>query len=199
MNVPKAKKHDFRSKLFQADGSLDPCKKAPISGAFLHGASRGFSPPDLLRAVHELPGSPGDRRARAVVEHTRKPGLRGRSLRRSPLGSRAPRGEDSSEPVPRPLPGASGTVRSGNGRVDSPIHPQKPNQKTIWFGFCFVLIFNTYARLGIAGGFAKATPSQALARPATALPGAKRLQKTKKPTCLGEALAETEACLSPFF
>ena len=34
-----------------------------------------------------------------------------------------------------------------------------------------------------------------LASPATALPGAKRLQKAKKPTCLGEALAETEACL----
>ena len=61
--------------------------------------------PDLLRAVHELPGSPGARRARALVEHTRKPGLRGRSLRRSPLGSRAPRGEDTSEPVPRPQPG----------------------------------------------------------------------------------------------
>ena len=34
-----------------------------------------------------------------------------------------------------------------------------------------------------------------LASPATALPSAKRLQKAKKPTCLGEALAETEACL----
>ena len=33
------------------------------------------------------------------------------------------------------------------------------------------------------------------ASPRTALPGAKRLQKTKKPTCLGQALAETEACL----
>ena len=69
--------------------------------------------PDLLRAVHELPGSPGARRARAVVEHTRKPGLRGRSLRRSPLGSRAPRGEDTSEPVPRPSRGRVGS--SGQG------------------------------------------------------------------------------------
>jgi len=57
------------------------------------------------------------------------------------------------------------------------------------------LIFNTYASVGIAGDFAKATPSQALASTATALPGAKRPQKAKKPTCLGEALAETEACL----
>jgi hypothetical protein len=32
-----------------------------------------------------------------------------------------------------------------------------------------------------------------LASPATALPGAKRRQKAKNPTCLGEALAETEA------
>ena len=30
----------------------------------------------------------------------------------------------------------------------------------------------------------------------TALLGAKLLQKPKKPTCLGEASAETEACLS---
>ena len=72
------------------------------------------------------------------------------STRGSPVGSRAPRGEDTSEPVPRLQPGASGAVRSANGRVDSPIHPQKPNQKTIWFGFCFTLIFNTHARLGIA-------------------------------------------------
>ena len=56
-------------------------------------------------------------------------------------------------------------------------------------------ILYTSARLGIAGGFAKATPTLALASPATALPGAKRPQKPKKPTCLGEALAETEACL----
>ena len=73
--------------------------------------------PDLLRAVHELPGSPGARRARAVVEHTRKPGLRGRSLRRSPLGSRAPRGEDTSEPVPHPCRGASGGVRSADATL----------------------------------------------------------------------------------
>ena len=117
------------------------------------------------------------------------------STRGSPVGSRAPRGEDTSEPAPRLLPGASGTVRSANGRVATPINPQKPNQNTIWFGFCFALIFNNYARVGIAGGFAKATPTLALARPATALSGAKRLQKAKKPTCLGEALAETEACL----
>ena len=31
--------------------------------------------------------------------------------------------------------------------------------------------------------------------PSTAPPGIKRLQKSKKPTCHGEALAETEACL----
>ena len=71
--------------------------------------------------MDKLPGSPGACKARAVVEHTRKPGLRGRSLRRSPLGSRAPRGEDTSEPVPRPLPGTSGAVRSANGRFATPI------------------------------------------------------------------------------
>ncbi len=47
------------------------------------------------------------------------------------------------------------------------------------------LFFNTYARLGISGGIAKAY----------AQPGAKRPRKAKKPTCLAEALAETEACL----
>jgi len=57
------------------------------------------------------------------------------------------------------------------------------------------LIFNTYARLGIAGDFAKATPTLAFASLATAPPGAKRAKKAKKPTCLSEALAETEACL----
>ena len=35
------------------------------------------------------------------------------STRGSPVGFRAPRGEDTSEPVPRPQPGASGVVRSG--------------------------------------------------------------------------------------
>ena len=35
------------------------------------------------------------------------------STRGSPVGSRAPRGEDTSEPVPRLQPGASGAVRSG--------------------------------------------------------------------------------------
>ena len=55
------------------------------------------------------------------------------------------------------------------------------------------MIFNTSARLGIAGDFAKATPTLALASPATALPGGKRPQKPKKPTCLGEALEKTEA------
>ena len=53
--------------------------------------------------VHRAPAGP-----EAVVEHTRKPGLRGRSLRRSPLGSRAPRGEDTSEPVPRQRRGRVG-------------------------------------------------------------------------------------------
>ena len=72
------------------------------------------------------------------------------STRGSPVGSRAPRSEATSEPVPRLLPGASGAVRSANGRVDSPIHPQKPNQKSIWFGFCFSLIFKHYARLDVA-------------------------------------------------
>ena len=62
------------------------------------------------------------------------------STRGSLVGSRAPRGEDTSEPVPRLLPGASGAVRAANGRFATPILPQKPNQKTIWFGFCFALI-----------------------------------------------------------
>jgi len=70
------------------------------------------------------------------------------------------------------------------------------------------LIFNSYVRSGIAGDFAKATPTLALASLTTAQPGAPQ-KKAKKPTCLGEALAETEACLlvtayrreagSPFF
>ncbi len=125
----------------QVRGSNPLCsiKKAPISGAFFMEQFRGFSPPArcerwVSSPVHRVPAG-----------HERLLSTRG-----SPVGSRAPRGEDTSEPIPRPLPGASGAVRSANGRVDSPIHPQKPNQKTIWFGFCFVLIFNTYARLGIA-------------------------------------------------
>ena len=101
---------------------------------------RVLSPPDLLLAMDELPGLPGGPQGLERLLSTRG----------SPVGSRAPRGEDTSEPVPRLLPGASGVVRSANGRVDSPIHPQKPNQKVICFGFCFVLIFNTYARLDIA-------------------------------------------------
>ena len=162
------------------------------------------------------------------------------STRGSPVGSRAPRGEDTSEPVPRPCRGRVGPSgqltaallypigclfygaipgllslpvavsmpwftcriagkvadgckatwtnaqrlprrgepprrsRWGGGestarRIKRPrryTHPsKKPNQKTIWFGFCFPLIFNTHARLDIAGGYAKATPSLALASP----------------------------------
>ena len=38
-------------------------------------------------------------------------------------------------------------------------HPsQKPNQKLIWFGFCFALIFNTHTRLGVARLQARAPP-----------------------------------------
>ena len=114
---------------------------------------RGFSPCPL-RAMGMLPGSPGARRARAVVEHTRQPGGLPRPERRGHLRVGTPA-----------LPGASGAVRSANGRVDSPIQSRKPNQKTIWFVFCFVLIFNTYTCLGIAGDFAKATPTLALAKP----------------------------------
>ena len=47
--------------------------------------------------------------------------------------------------------------------------------------FCFALIFNTHAHLGIAGGFAKATPTLALASDAAAMPSAKRFPKVKKP------------------
>jgi len=49
-------------------------------------------PPDLLRAVHELPGSPGARRARAVVEHTRKPSGLPRPERRGLLRAGTPAG-----------------------------------------------------------------------------------------------------------
>lgn len=161
----------------QVRGSNPLCsiKKAPISGAFFMEQFRASHTPDrcgrwISSPVHRVPA--GQERLL--------------STRGSPVGSRAPRGEDTSEPVPRLQPGASGAVRSANGRVDSPIHPQKPNQKTIWFGFCFASIFNIYARLGIAGGFAKATPTLALTSSATAPPGAKGHQKVKKPTCLGD-------------
>ena len=33
------------------------------------------------------------------------------------------------------------------GRLTHPAVLLLPNQKTIWFGFCFALIFNSYARL----------------------------------------------------
>lgn len=119
----------------QVRGSNPLCsiKKAPISGAFFYGAIPGLLPPAgcerwVSPPVHRLPAG-----------HERLLSARG-----SPVGSRAPRGEDTSEP------GASEAVRSANGRVATPILPRKPNQKTIWFGFCFALIFNTYARLGIA-------------------------------------------------
>ena len=142
---------------------------APISGAFFMEQFRGFSHPArcerwVSSPVHRVPAG-----------HERLLSTRG-----SPVGSRAPRGEDTSEPVPRPLPGASGAVRSANGRVATPILPQKPNQKAIWFGFCFALIFNTHARLGIAGGFAKAMPTLALASHATAPPDVKRPAKRPK-------------------
>lgn len=44
----------------------------------------------------------------------------------------------------------------------------------------YAINFNNYNRLGIAGGFVKATPTLAHASPATAPPGAKRLRKAKK-------------------
>ncbi len=56
-----------------------------------------------------LPGSPGARRARAVVEHTRKPGGLPRPERRGHLRAGTPA-----------QPGASGVVRSLNGRVATP-------------------------------------------------------------------------------
>ena len=45
---------------------------------------------------------------------------------------------------------------------------------------------NEVAQLIITGSFAKATPTLALATQLIALPGAKRFQKTKKPTSLGD-------------
>ena len=57
------------------------------------------------------------------------------------------------------------------------------------------MISNTYAILGIAGDFAKATPTLALASPATAPPGAPP-KKAKKPTCHGVGRSpKTEAYL----
>ena len=120
----------------------------PIGYLFFFHEHRGFEP---LTCCDRWISSPV---YRVPAGHERLLSTRG-----SPVGSRAPRGEDTSEPVPRLLPGASGAVRSANGRVDSPIHPQKPNQKTIWFGFCFALIFNTYARLGIARSQARHRPA----------------------------------------
>ena len=70
---------------------------------------RVLSPSALLRAVHELPGLPGARRARAVVEHTRKPGGLPRPERRGHLRA-------GTSATPR----ASGAVRSLNGRVATP-------------------------------------------------------------------------------
>ena len=110
---------------------------------------RGFSPCPL-RVMDKLPGSPGARRARAVVEHTRKPGGLPRPERRGHLraGTPAPaRGERGRQVSERPR------------RYTHP--PKKPNQKAIWFGFCFALIFNTYARLDIAHSQAPSPPRRA--------------------------------------
>ncbi len=104
---------------------------------------RVLSPSALLSAVHELPGSPGARRARAVVEHTRKPGLRGRSLRRSPLGFRAPRGEDTSEPIPRPQPGSSPSLGVGSAEAGA-LHKSEPISYAL--AFCFLLDAAHYPR-----------------------------------------------------
>ena len=147
-------------------------QKGTHFGCLFAWSNSGFSRP--LPCCGRCMSSPvyrAARRARAVVEHTRKPGELPRPERRGHLRAGTPA-----------LPGVSGAVRSANGRVDSPIQSQKPNQKAIWFGFCFALIFNTYTSVGIAGGFAKATPTLALASPATAPTGAKCPQKAKKPT-----------------
>ena len=78
---------------------------APISGAFFMEQFRGFSPCPL-RVMDKLPGSPGARRARAVVEHTRKPGGLPRPERRGHL-----RAGTSAQPR------VSGAVRSLNGTL----------------------------------------------------------------------------------
>ncbi len=61
-----------------------------------------LSPSALLRAMDKLPGLPGALRARAVVEHTRKPGGLPRPERRGHLRAGTPA-----------LSGTSGAVRSG--------------------------------------------------------------------------------------
>ena len=63
----------------------------------------------MLRAVHELPGLPG------APDKGRERLL---STRGSPVGFRAPRGEDTSEPVPRQRRGRAGM--SGQG-FESPM------------------------------------------------------------------------------
>ena len=91
--------------------------------------------PDLLRSVDKLPGLPGARRARAVVEYTRKPSGLPRPERRGHLRAC----------TPAPAGGEWGRQISERPRRYTHSSTKKPNQKKIRFGFCFALIFNTYA------------------------------------------------------
>ena len=91
-------------------------------------------PLDLLRAVHELPGSPGARRARAVVEHTRKPGGLPRPERRGHLraGTPAPAGGEWGRQVRDSNPLCSRLRKTGSS----------PNNVEFEFSYHNVTTFN---------------------------------------------------------
>ena len=113
-----------------------PCKKAPISGAFLHGAILGLLP--LPRCGKYAMGSHAAAQAKlptAVRQlgQTRSVCPAGASRRGVADGAAA-----SQQAVAYP------------GRLTHPADLLLPNQKTIWFGFCFPFIFNTHACVGIA-------------------------------------------------
>ena len=99
-------------------------------GCLFYGAIPGLLPPCPLQAVDKLPGSPGARRARAVVEHTRKPGGLPRPERRGHLRACTPA-----------LPGASGAVRSANGRVATPHPPPETESENNMVRFLLCIDF----------------------------------------------------------
>ena len=116
----------------EVSGSNPLCsiKKAPILGAYFMEQFRGFSHPARCRRWISSPVY------RVTAGHERLLSTRG-----SPVGSRAPRGEDTSEPVPRLLPGASGAVRAANGG-QAQLLGSSPNIVEFEFSYHDVPTFN---------------------------------------------------------
>ena len=145
----------------QVRGSNPLCssaKKGTQSGAFLCAGKWSFTP-DQLRMMDKLPGSPGACKARAVVEHTRKPGGLPRPERRGHLRAG----------TPAPAGGEWGRQISERPRRHTLPSSTESESNLVRFLFC------------IDFQYPRALRHCTLASDATALPGAKQHQKVKKP------------------